>query len=128
MPSWGPKKDGLTLGMLYANVDGNGEFRSRLIREDYNGSGEDPTAYQTHYPKSGDNYLLTHVWFESGEANRKLHYELCTMDGETMTVGTRYAKFVTIPWEVVVVVTEVLAVYEAARRPVVKILNWFKAE
>ena len=125
--SWGPKKDGLTLGMLYANVDGSGEFRSRLIREDFNGSGEDPTAYQTHYPKSGDNYLLTHVWFESGEANRKLHYELCTMDGETMNVGTRYAKFVTIPWEVVVVVTEALAVYSAVRTPVVKVLNWLKA-
>jgi hypothetical protein len=110
--SWAPKKDGLTLGMIYANVDGSGEFRSRLIRE----NPSDETAYQTHYPKSGDNYLLTHVWFESGEGGRPLHYELQTMDGETMTVGTRYAKFVTIPWDVTATIDTAARAYETARR------------
>jgi hypothetical protein len=86
--------------MLYANIDGEGEIRVRLIREPFKGQEADPTAYATHYAKSGDNYLLTHVWFESGEGGRPLHYEFCSMDGTTHTVTTRYAKFVTVPWEI----------------------------
>jgi len=116
VPSWAPKKDGLTLGMLYANVDGEGEFRTRLVRE----NPSDETAYQTHYAKSGDNYLLTHVWFESGEGGRPLHYEFASMDGTTHTVTTRYAKFVTIPWEVVVAVAELGAAYMTVVRPVLR--------
>lgn len=113
--SWAPPKDGYTLGMLYANVDGSGEFRSRLIREAHGSSEDDPTAYQTHYPKSGDNYLLTHIWFEKGEGGRALHYELQSMDGETMNVGTRYVKFLFIPEEVVTAVAEVGAAYMGIR-------------
>ena len=43
---------------------------------------DDATAFQTHYAKAGDNYLLTHVWFESGEGGRKLWYQFQSMDGD----------------------------------------------
>jgi hypothetical protein len=86
---WAPKADGLVFGMLYANVDGEGEFRVRLIRDP-----DDATAYQTFYAKAGDNCLITHVWFEAGEKGRPLWWEFSSMDGTTHTVGTRYAKFV----------------------------------
>jgi N-acetylmuramoyl-L-alanine amidase/Peptidase family M23 len=110
--SFVPKKNGLTLGMLYANVDGEGEFRTLLVRE----NPVDETAFQTHYAKGGDNYLLTHIWFESGEGGRPLHYEFYSMDGTTHTVTTRYAKFVTIPWDVTVVLENAVKVYEAANK------------
>jgi len=119
--AWAPKKKGLTFGMLYANVDGEGEFRTRLIRDP-----DDATAYQTHYAKSGDNYLLTHLWFESGEAGRKLWYEFCSMDGTSHTVTTRYAKFFTIPWDVVVVVEQIGAAVTAVSRPVGRFVNWVR--
>ena len=111
---WAPKADGLTLGMLYANVDGEGEFRVRLIRHP-----DDATAYQTYYAKGGDNCLLTHVWFEAGEADRELWWEFCSMDGTSHTVTTRYAKFVTIPWEIAVAVVELSAAYLCVR-PVIR--------
>jgi hypothetical protein len=119
--AWAPKKKGLTFGMLYANVDGEGEFRTRLVRDP-----DDATSYQTHYAKSGDNYLLTHVWFESGEANRKLWYEFCSMDGTSHTVTTRYAKFVTIPWDVTVMLAQTAAAYTAVSRPVGRFVNWVR--
>lgn len=125
--SWKPSKKGYTLGMLYANVDGSGEFRSRLVREPHGGSEADPTAYQTHYPKSGDNYLLTHVWFEAAEAGRPVHYELGTMDGETMNVGTRYAKFLFIPEDVLIAVAELGSAYTAVRRPFLGFLRWLRS-
>lgn len=109
--SWAPPEDGYLFGMIYANVDGSGEFKSRLIRED----PADETAYQTHYPKSGDNYLTTHVWFEACEGGRKLHYELGTADGETMHVGTRYVKFLFIPKSAIIDLGSVLGTYQAAR-------------
>ena len=93
VPAWAPKADGLTMAMLYANVDGEGEIRVRLIRDP-----DDATAYQTFYIKGGDNCLITHVWFESGEAGRKLWWEMASMDGTTHTVTTRYAKMTAIPW------------------------------
>lgn len=119
VPSWQPPKTGYTFGMLYANVDGSGELRTRLVRE---GAEDDPTAYQTHYPKSGDNYLLTHVWFERAEANRPIHYEFATMDGETMQVGTRYAKFLFIPDDVLIAVSELAAGYMRVR-PLLQLLR-----
>lgn len=85
---WAPARDGLILGMLYANVDGEGEIRVRLIRDP-----DDATAYQTFYVKGGDNCLITHVWFEMAEAGRELWWEFASMDGTTHTVTTRYAKF-----------------------------------
>lgn len=96
--SWAPPADGYVFAMLYANIDGDrgGEFRSRMVREDV-GDGTDDTAYQTHYPKGGDGYLCTHVWFEHAEGGRPLHYELQSMDGETFHVNTRYAKFLYLP-------------------------------
>jgi hypothetical protein len=93
VPAWAPQADGLTMAMLYANVDGEGEIRVRLIRDP-----DDATAYQTFYVRGGDNCLITHVWFESGEAGRKLWWELASMDGTTHTVTTRYAKFNCTPW------------------------------
>jgi len=118
--SFVPKKDGLTLGMLYANVDGEGEFRTSLVRED----PVDETAFQTHYAKGGDNYLLTHIWFESGEAGRGLHYQFESMDGTTHTVTTRYAKFVTIPWEVTIAMTAAVATVSAARTGAKRLASW----
>lgn len=118
--SWAPPKDGYLLGMIYANVDGSGEFKSRLIRED----PDDETAYQTHYPKSGDHYLLTHVWFEKCEANRKLHYELGTADGETMTAGTRYVKFLFVPEDLLIDLGSVAGGYAAARTMVTVARPW----
>jgi hypothetical protein len=88
---WAPTRDGLIMAMLYANIDGGGEIRVRLIRDP-----DDATAYQTFYLQSGDNFLLTHVWFEMAEKNRKLWWEFCSMDGTTHTVTTRYAKFTTV--------------------------------
>lgn len=92
VPSWAPPFTGLTFAMLYLNVDGEGEYRVRLVRED----PDDATAYQTIYNRGGDNGLLTHVWFEHGEAGRPLHWEMASMDGTTHTVTTRYAKFVAL--------------------------------
>jgi hypothetical protein len=83
-----PPRDGVLMGMLYANVDGEGEIRVRLIRDP-----DDATAYQTYYVKAGDNCLITHVWFEACEKGRPLWWEFCSMDGTTHTVTTRYAKF-----------------------------------
>jgi peptidoglycan hydrolase-like protein with peptidoglycan-binding domain len=120
---WAPTKDGLTFGMIYANVDVDGEFRTRLTRKPLGSQGADDTAYQTHFgDEGGDNYLLTHVWFESGEANRKLRYSLCTMDGQTATATTRYAKFATIPWEVVVAIAELGVAYMTVVRPALRAL------
>jgi hypothetical protein len=85
---WAPTKDCIILSMLYMNVTGEGEFRVRLVRDP-----DDATAYQTFYAKAGDNFLLTHVWFEKAEANRRLWWEMCAMDaGQEFTVNTRYAK------------------------------------
>ena len=95
---WAPKKDGLTLGMVYLNVTGKGEFRVRLMRDP-----DDATAYQTYILDGKNNFLVTHVWFESGEKDRKLWFELSSMNGETFTVNTRYAKFASIPWNITVV-------------------------
>ncbi len=46
---------------------------------------------------------MTHVWFEAGEADRKLHWEF-SLDGLSPRTRstTRYAKFVTIPWIVTI--------------------------
>jgi hypothetical protein len=107
--------------MLYMNVDGSGEFRVRLVRDP-----DDATAYQTYYPKGGDNFLLTHVWFESGEANRRLWWEMQTMDGETMVVGTRYAKFFSIPWDITVAIANLNAAYMSVSRPVGRFVNWVR--
>ena len=85
---WAPDKDCIILGMLYANIDGAGEIRVRLVRDP-----DDATAYQTFYIQGGDNFLLTHVWFEKAEANRKLWWEFQSMDGTSHTIGTRYCKF-----------------------------------
>ena len=106
--SWSPKKDGLTFGMLYINVvptfqSGKtmGVVRARLIREAYKGQTEDPTAYKDFLMIG--NWLITHVWFEAGEGGRPLHWELDTRLGLSKAViGTRYAKFVTIPWIVTI--------------------------
>jgi peptidoglycan hydrolase-like protein with peptidoglycan-binding domain len=88
---WAPPRDGTLFGMLYANITGGGEIRVRLIRDP-----DDATAYQTFYPQAGDNFLLTHVWFEAAEAGRPLWWEFQSMDGTAHTVGTRYAKFTMI--------------------------------
>ena len=110
---WAPTKQGFTFGMLYANVDIDGEFRSFLERMD----PSDETAFQTHFgDEGGDNYLLTHVWFEKGEAGRRLRYGLYSMDGQTGTVGTRYVKFLAIPEDIFVDLGNVLAIYTAARQ------------
>lgn len=86
---WAPKADGLIMSMLYLNVSGEGEFKVRLCRDP-----DDYTAYQTYYAKAGDSFLLTHVWFEMAEANRKLWWEIgCADSGYTLELGTRYAKF-----------------------------------
>lgn len=94
--TWAPSKDCIILGMLYLNVKlvgaSEGEFKVRLIRDP-----DDATAYQTFYAKSGDSFLLTHVWFESAEAGRKLWWEVgCADSGYTLELGTRYAKFAVI--------------------------------
>lgn len=88
VPAYAPPRNGVLLAMLYANIDGGGEVRVRLIRDP-----DDATAYQTYYIQSGDNCLVTHVWFEATEAGRKLWWEFASMDGTTHTVTTRYAKF-----------------------------------
>jgi N-acetylmuramoyl-L-alanine amidase/Peptidase family M23 len=106
--AWAPKKDGITFGMLYANVDGAGEIRTSVVRDP-----DDASAFQTHYIQGGDNYLLTHVWFESGEAKRKLWYQFESMDGTTHTVTTRYVKFFTIPWDVTIIIDKVVKVYDS---------------
>lgn len=106
--SWAPKKDGLTFGMIYVNVDPTfgsnktmGVLRIRLVREPHKGQGADPTAYKDFLMIGG--WVITHTWFESGEAGRPLHWELDTRLGLTKAViGTRYAKFVTIPWLVTI--------------------------
>jgi peptidoglycan hydrolase-like protein with peptidoglycan-binding domain len=106
--SWAPKKDGLTFGMLYVNVDPTftsgktmGVIRARIIREAYKGQADDPTAYKDFLMIGG--WLITHVWFEAGEAGRPLHWELVGRLGTSKAViGTRYAKFVTIPWLVTI--------------------------
>jgi len=120
--AWKPKKNGLTLGMLYLNLSArDGEFRVRLVRDP-----DDATAYQTFYTKAGDPFLLTHVWFESGEANRGLWWEFQSMDGETFTVNTRYAKFVTIPWDVTVALENAFKAYEAVSASVTSVINGVK--
>jgi len=88
---WAPDRDCIILGMLYANIDGAGEIRVRLVRDP-----DDATAYHTYYIQGGDNFLLTHVWFEKAEAGRKLWWEFQSMDGTTHTIGTRYCKFAVI--------------------------------
>lgn len=86
---WAPPTDCVIMSMLYLNVTGEGEFRVRLVRDP-----DDMTGYQTFYAKAGDNFLLTHVWFEKAEAGRKLWWEMSAMDsGQTFTANTRYAKF-----------------------------------
>jgi hypothetical protein len=85
---WAPSRDGTVLAMLYANVDGEGEIRVRIVRDP-----DDATAYQTFYVKGGDNCLITHTWFEAGEKGRPIWWEFASMDGTSHTVTTRYAKF-----------------------------------
>ena len=116
---WAPQQDGLTLAMLYANVAGSGEFRVRLVRDP-----DDATAYQTFYPKGGDNCLVTHVWFESGEGGRTLWWEIQSMDGETMTVGTRYAKFATVPWDAVATITTAAGTVDTITAPLRALWRW----
>ena len=102
--SWAPKKAGLTFGMLYVNVEPTfasgktmGALRARIIREAFNGQPDDPTAYKDFLMIG--SWLITHVWFEAGEAGRPLHWELdCRLGLSSAEISTRYAKFVTIPW------------------------------
>ena len=102
--SWAPKKDGLTFGMLYVNVDPTfssgktmGVLRARVVREAFNGQPDDMSAYKDFLLIG--KWLITHVWFEAGEAGRPLHWELdCRLGLSSAVISTRYAKFVTIPW------------------------------
>lgn len=92
VPAYKPAKACVLISMIYLNVTGEGEFRVRLVRDP-----DDYTAYQTYYAKAGDSFLLTHVWFEKAEANRKLWWEIgCTDSGYTLSLASRYAKFAVI--------------------------------
>jgi hypothetical protein len=102
--SWAPKRDGVTFAMVYLNIDPTfasgkdiGALRVRLIREPFGSDGNDATAYNDFVIIG--NHLITHVWFEKGEANRPLHWEMdCRYGLEKAVIGTRYAKFFTIPF------------------------------
>jgi hypothetical protein len=112
IPAWAPKKKGFTFGMIYVNVDIDGEFRTYLARL----NPTDETALQTHFgDEGGDNYTGTHVWFEKGEANRQLRYGVYSQDGQTGTITTRYVKFLAIPESVFVDLGNVLGMYSVAR-------------
>lgn len=89
---WAPARDCLLMSMLYLNVKGEGEFKVRLCRDP-----DDYTAYQTYYAKSGDAFLLTHVWFEMAEAGRRLWWEVACADaGYALEIGTRYCKMAVV--------------------------------
>jgi hypothetical protein len=93
---WVPDADGLTIAMVYLNVNAEAgraaTVRVRCVRE--NG---DKTAYQDFSVDESPEFLITHVWFEAGEKGEDLHWEVKTLGG-TITIGTRYAKFANIPW------------------------------
>lgn len=115
VPSWAPKRDGVTFGMLYLNVDPTfksnksmGALRVRVIREAYKGEPDDQSAYKDFLMIG--NWLITHVWFEKGEAGRPLHWEMdCRLGLEKAVIGTRYAKFFTIPFVVTIPLSKIVA-------------------
>ena len=104
VPSWSPKRDSLIFGMVYLNVSPTfkddrdvGALRVRVVREDFNGQASDESGYQDFLMIG--KWLITHVWFESGEAGRPLHWEMNNRLGlESAEISTRYAKFFAIPW------------------------------
>jgi len=74
-----------------------GALRVRVVREDFNGQASDESGYQDFLMIG--KWLITHVWFESGEAGRPLHWEMNNRLGlESAEISTRYAKFFAIPW------------------------------
>jgi hypothetical protein len=110
VPARAPKRDGLELWMLYANVKpkfksgkDSGEVRVRIVRAPHKGKPADPSAYQTYTVNRGaligGTLLITHVWFQSGEAGRAQHWEIRASAGLAgAEVGTRYAKALFVPW------------------------------
>ena len=93
---WVPDADGLTIAMIYLNVNAQGGRADRIrvccVRE--NG---DKSAYQDFNVDEYAEYCITHVWFEKGEKGQDLHWEIRTVGGGTAVISTRYAKFTNIP-------------------------------
>lgn len=102
-----PPGDGLLLAMQYVNcaftlksgVDTAG-IRIRSVRAPHKGQPADYSAYQDYtVTRNGTttSFLITHLWFEMAEANRKIHFELDRASAfSKVTLGTRYTKYVWI--------------------------------
>lgn len=99
-----PKSAGLLFSMVYTNVrfkfkagKDTGTVRVRVVRENPN----DESAYQdftlTNTTTNEGEFLITHVWFEECDKDRRLHWEIDRSDEfESVILNTRYSKWVLI--------------------------------
>ena len=120
-----PPGDGFLLSMLYLNCEhafksgiNEAGFRVRAVRAPFKGGAADYTGYGDFTPnrnltKPGE-FLLTHVWFEMCDGNRKVHWEVDrSSQFSSFTLGTRYAKWVWISVEVFEMLTKTLGMSKA---------------
>jgi hypothetical protein len=98
--------DGYMLSMLYVNnkitygTTATGGLRTKMERE----NPEDATAYQDFTASKngvdGDEFLITHIWFGSADANRYYNWQLRRSRSLTKVVATtRYSKWLWVSTE-----------------------------
>ena len=118
--SYTPPGAGFLLSMVYVNAKyklkagaTGADIRLRAVRAPHKGQPVDNTGYQDFaVPKAttnGDEFLITHLWFESCDAGRKVHWELDrSADMSSCVLGTRYTKWFWISWELFKIVESLL--------------------
>jgi hypothetical protein len=115
-----PPGDGFLLSMLYVNAKyrlktgaTNADIRVRAVRSPFKGQAADNTGYQDFaVPKAttnGDEFLITHLWFESCEGGRKIQWQLDrSADMSSCVLGTRYTKWFWISWDLFKIVESLM--------------------